>query len=587
MPEKSPETRTSIKEYWELLSHYLAPHRWLVAVLAFVLLASIGLQLWTPRILRDFIDMALTGGEYQAMVRTALVFFAMVLLAQVASILAAYLSQQVAWRATNSLRIDLAEHCLRMDMGFHQSHPPGLLIERVDGDVDALSQFFSQLVVQLAANALLVAGVLVLLFREDWRAGLGLTVFTLMALYTMLRVRKIGIPRWTALRQVTGEAFGFLGEILHGTEDIRSSGADGYILRRFDDMLRRWMPLRRKAMLAFSMVWTSTLLVFAAGTGFSFGLGYYLWSTGLITAGTVYLIFNYTQLIQTPIEQIRVQIQDLQRAGASVQRVRELLQAEPRIRDGTGAGFPPGALDVEFRNVSFSYGGDETALRDISFRLPAGQVLGLLGRTGSGKSTMARLLLRLYDPESGQVLLGGMEPRSARVAEISRHISLVPQEVQIFQATVRDNLSIFDASIPDDHIRQIIDEFGLSRWFGSLPRGLDTELAQGGGLSAGEAQLLNFARVALREPGLVILDEATSRLDPATEALIEHATERLLRARTGIVIAHRLHTVQKADMILILEEGCIVECGPRTALAADPGSRFSGLLRTGLEEVLG
>jgi ABC-type multidrug transport system fused ATPase/permease subunit len=162
----------------------------------------------------------------------------------------------------------------------------------------------------------------------------------------------------------------------------------------------------------------------------------------------------------------------------------------------------------------------------------------------------------------------------------------VPQEVQVFQATVRDNLSIFDHSINDDHILQIIDEFGLSSWFGGLPYGLDTELAQGGGLSAGEAQLLNFARVALRDPGLVILDEATSRLDLVTEALIERATERLLHGRTGIVIAHRLHTVQRANIILILEEGSVIEYGERAKLVTNPSSRFSGLLRTGLEDVL-
>ncbi|MFT3893660.1 MAG: ATP-binding cassette domain-containing protein [Anaerolineales bacterium] len=212
--------------------------------------------------------------------------------------------------------------------------------------------------------------------------------------------------------------------------------------------------------------------------------------------------------------------------------------------------------------------------------------MGLLGRTGSGKSTIARLLLRLYDPDDGQILLSGVATSQTKLPDLTHRVGLVPQEVQIFGATVRENFTLFDPSIRDEDILSAIEAFELSSWFATLPHGLDTELGPGGGLSAGQAQLLNFARVALRDPGLVILDEATSRLDLATEALIDRATLHLLQGRTAIIIAHRLHTVQKADKILILEEGTIQEFGTRQELAADPGSRFSALLKTGLEEVL-
>lgn len=576
----------SLREYWLLLSTYVKPQKLHVVLLVLVLTASIGLQLLMPRILRDFIDMALTGSSYFILLRRALLFFAIVLLTQLASILATYLSEWVAWTATNLLRVDLAEHCLRLDMAFHQSHPPGALIERVEGDVDALSNFFSQFLVRVLANIILVIGVLVMLYREDWRAGLGLTVFALLAIAAMLRVRTIGVPRWMALRQKSAEAFGFLGEMLNGTEDIRANGANTYVLRRFDEILREWLPLRRKAMLAFAMIWTTTLLLFTLGTGFSFGLGYMLWSTGAISAGTVYLIFNYTEIMRQPIEQIRVQMEDLQKAGASIARVRELFARQPIVRDGDGSIPSERALQVEFQDVTFSYKDQEIALSHLDFQLPAGKKLGLLGRTGSGKSTLARLLLRLYDPTSGHVCLDGLELRKVKLLNLTQRVGLVPQEVQIFQATVRDNLTFFDRSIGDEKILSIIDEFELSMWFHSLPFGLDSELQRGGGLSAGQAQLLNFARVALREPGLVILDEATSRLDLATEALIDRATERLLANRTGIIIAHRLNTVQKADMIMILENGSIAEYAERQTLMNDPESRFSALLKTGLEDVL-
>jgi ATP-binding cassette subfamily B protein len=415
---------------------------------------------------------------------------------------------------------------------------------------------------------------------------MGLTLFAGLAIFAMVRVRKIGVPRWVALRQKVAEAFGFLGETLHGTEDIRASGANGYILRRFDDILRQWLPLRRSAMMAFSLIWTTTLLLFTFGTGFSFGLGYLLWSTGAITAGTVYLIFTYTEMMRQPIEQIRVQMEDLQRASASITRVRELLAMTSNIQDGERSIPFHTALEVEFCDATFSYGDEVTALNGINFHLAAGKVLGLLGRTGSGKSTIARLLLRLYDPASGQILLNGVPTGATKLSELTHRVGLVPQEVQIFGATVRDNFTLFDPSIPDEKILAVIEEFELSSWFHSQPNGLDTELASGGGLSAGQAQLLNFARVALRDPGLVILDEATSRLDLATESLLDRATARLLKGRTGIIIAHRLHTVQKADMILILEEGSVQEFGLRQDLLADPASRFSALLKTGLEEML-
>jgi ABC-type multidrug transport system fused ATPase/permease subunit len=238
-------------------------------------------------------------------------------------------------------------------------------------------------------------------------------------------------------------------------------------------------------------------------------------------------------------------------------------------------------------------GGDEVrsesgfALRDISFSLPPGRLLGLLGRTGSGKTTLARLLFRLYEPTSGSIHLGGIDIRDLSVSGLRRGVGLITQDVQLFQASIRDNLALFNPRVDDARIEYSLRELGLWEWALRLPAGLDTPLGTAGqGLSAGEAQLLAFARVFLKDPGLVLLDEASSRLDPATEALLERAIDRLLRGRTAIVIAHRLRTVQRADDILILEHGRIAELGERAALAADSGSRFAQLLHTGLEEAL-
>jgi ATP-binding cassette subfamily B protein len=282
------------------------------------------------------------------------------------------------------------------------------------------------------------------------------------------------------------------------------------------------------------------------------------------------------------------QLRDFQKATASIGRVRELYGYAPQIVSSGQAELPAGPLAVEFADVTFSYADDEQpVLRDVSLQLAPGTILGLLGRTGSGKTTLTRLLFRLYDTQAGTLRVGGVPIRDVPLRTLRRHIGIVTQDVQLFQASIRDNLAFFDRSIDDQRILDVLDELELGDWVRALPQGLDTELAPGGGgLSAGEAQLLAFARIFLENPGVVILDEASSRLDPATERLIERGVSKLLRGRTGIIIAHRLDTVQRADQILILERGQVVEHGPRAELAAAPDSRFAQLLATGMSEVL-
>jgi ATP-binding cassette subfamily B protein/ATP-binding cassette subfamily C protein len=248
---------------------------------------------------------------------------------------------------------------------------------------------------------------------------------------------------------------------------------------------------------------------------------------------------------------------------------------------------------VRFDGVSFAYSdgrssdADDTVLHDVSFTLGSGRLLGLLGRTGGGKTTLARLLFRLYDPNEGRIRLGGVDLTDLALCDLHQRVGLVTQDVQVFRGTVRDNLTLFSEDDRDAQILEAFRALGLWDWYEALPDGLDTELVTGGrGLSAGEAQLLAFTRVFLRDPGLVVLDEASSRLDPATERLLERAIDRLLVGRTAIIIAHRLSTVDRADEIMVLEAGEICEHGAREDLAADPSSRFHDLLRTDLGEVL-
>ncbi len=343
--------------------------------------------------------------------------------------------------------------------------------------------------------------------------------------------------------------------------------------------------------MGFAALWATGIVSYIVGVGLVFWLGWRMVGDGRLTIGSVYLIFHYTEMIRHPMDQIREQMADLQKAGAGIDRVEELFARRSNL-DATGTRrLPDGPLALEFRDLGFAYQDEasdgELVLDGIDLQIGAGRVVGVLGRTGSGKSTLARLLTRLYDPGEGDLLLGGVPVREADLDDLRSRVGMVTQEVQLFRATVRDNLTFFDDAIDDDRLWEVLFDLGLGDWVAGLPEALDTMLEAGGsGLSAGQAQLLALARIFLRDPGLVILDEASSRLDPATEMLIERAVDRLLERRTGVIIAHRLATVERADDILILDGGRVAEFGERAALAADPGSRLSRLLEAGMEEVL-
>jgi ATP-binding cassette subfamily B protein len=334
-------------------------------------------------------------------------------------------------------------------------------------------------------------------------------------------------------------------------------------------------------------LFNSTIGVFfLVGTGAALGLSTVLRGSGAITLGTVYLVFRYTTMLRMPLERLARQMNSFQQATGGIARVRELLATQARVVDGGGAIFADGALSVDVDRVSFAYE-EEPVLRNVSFRIEPGEVLGLLGRTGSGKTTISRLLFRLHDAVDGVVRLGGIDVREAELDTLRSRIGLVTQDVQLFASSVRDNVALFDPTVSDALLHDVFADLGLDEWLRSLPGGLDTTLGpHGRGLSAGESQLVALARVFLKDPGLVVLDEASSRLDPATETFLERAVTRLLEARTGVVIAHRLATVERADKILILDRGRVAEFGPRSELARDPDSRFARLLAAGMTEEL-
>jgi ABC-type multidrug transport system fused ATPase/permease subunit len=579
--------KVPFRQYWQLLARHIRPQMGRFILLGILLFSGIGMRVINPQIVRFFIDTVSSGGDQALLIQAAIWFIVVALLQQILAVSAAYTGEYVAWTATNELRAELAEHCLNLDMSFHNNVSPGEMIERVDGDVAELSNFFSQFVIRVLGNLLLVIGILAAIFIDDWRLGLIFGFFVAITLFGLNRVQGIAIPHQKAQRAAVADLFGYLEERLAGTEDIRSAGAVDFVLLGLYKLMYQVMFHWRKASLRMIVVIGVTTLLLAAGLGTAFVGGYSLYQEGIFTIGTVYLLVNYINILRRPIRELTQQVENLQNIGAATERLIELRGFRPALEDGYGAFIPSGALSLTFEKVGFAYVEEDRVLDDIQVSVAPGRVLGLLGRTGSGKTTLARLVFRLYDLLEGRILLDGVDIRDAKMQELRQRVAIVTQDVQLFQATVRDNLTFFDDTLSDDYLHKVIDDLGLREWLQTLPKGLDTKLETGGrSLSAGEAQLLAFTRVFLRDPGLVILDEASSRLDPATEQLIERAVDRLLENRTAIIIAHRLRTVERADEILILDSGRVVEHGEREVLEHDKTSQYYSLLQTGLEEVL-
>jgi len=580
--------RTDLKAYRDLFARYFTPYWRQGLVLAAILFGGIGLSLISPQIVRRFIDLAQAQADLRLLVYAALIYLGIGLTVRGMDVAVAWLGTNLGYATTNKLREDLARHLLGLDMEFHNSHTSGELIERIDGDVTSLTNFFSQFAVRLVGAFLLILGVVVAMFLADWRVGLVMGVFAFGSLALMVYLSRYAVHESEEERQANAELFGFVEERLAGLDEIRANGAGPYTMRRLFEIGRTWFQRTTSAWKRRGFMWVFMMGFWGMASVVSLSLGILFYTRGVFTIGMVFMLQSYSMMLGDPIERISHQIQDLQKALAAITRIRDLMALTPSISDGHGTMLPGGPLPVRFDDVVFYYDDgdpDEPVLQHVDFALAPGVKLGLLGRTGSGKTTLTRLLFRLWDPKAGAVRLAGEALTGLNLDNLRQRVGMVTQEVQLFEASVRDNLTFFDATIPDERVIAVIRELGLGDWFDGLEKGLDTMLPPGGGgLSAGEQQLLAFGRVFLQDPGLVVLDEPSSRLDPATEQRLEHAMDRLLQGRTGIVIAHRLATVQRVDEIMIMDAGAIQEHGRRADLVADHGSRFYELLTTGLEE---
>lgn len=558
-----------------------------VILLLFLVLASIGLQLTQPQLLGKFIDTAVNGGSLGDLTSISIGFLIVVVVLQVVSVSATYTGEVIGWKATNRLREDLVQQCLKLDPGFFKMHTTGEIIERVDGDVILLANFFTQFSLQVLGNGLLLGSVLLILYTINWPLGLIFSLYSIFVLGVLYRLRSLAVPFWNRARQASADLFGYLEERLAALEELRANGGKNYVLSGLYLMMRQLFVVWRKAVIieSFSISTISVISILAQVVGLA--LGTFLFFQDRISLGTIILINTYIGILDTPLSTLRDQWSDLQRARASIERIELLINVPILIQDGEAQFVhSQGGIEVQFDNVSFDYepNGNVRTLNGISFRLPPGRSLGIIGRTGSGKTTIARLLLRLYDPQKGSIRLNGVDLRTFRLVDLRKEIGMVTQDVFLFQATLRDNLTWFDRHISDEQILKAIQDLGWWDWFSTLPEGLDTRLGAGGrGISAGESQLIALTRIFIRNPQLLILDEASALVDPYTEQLLNQAMDILLRGKTTIIIAHRMKSIGRVDDILLVENGSICEYGPRDQLLSMNTSRFSQLIQSNIE----
>lgn len=561
----------------------LRPERPAAAGVLTVLLVALGLRLAMPALLGRFVDEAIAREPLDLLVRIAALYVGAAIVAEGLQLAVMWGSVRLSWRAGNRLRERLLRHALRLEMGWHGRHSPGQLIERIDGDVEALAIFFTNVLVHVLGNALLMIAMLGVAFAIDPRAGALLLGAALVGGIVLVRLRSAAVPAREAEREVNAQLYGDLEERLGGLEDLRANGAGHYAVHRLHrNSSRSWHAARRAAFLGDGS-YAVAAAAFAGGSVATLALGFLLHDRGILTVGEVLALFRYSEMLRQPLERIAEQLKEFQKAMAGARRASTMLATAPAIGDGPlrADALLAGALEVRFDGVTFAYhAGADPAVRDIDLTVAAGTHLGLIGRTGSGKTTLGRLTLRLWDVTEGRVTIGGVDVRDLELGVLRDRIAVVTQDVELFRATLRDNLTLFGTRPASDvALLEVLDRVGLGTWLAAQSDGLDTELEGSQSLSAGEAQLLAFARAFLADPSIVILDEASSRLDPQTEARITAAMHELLGGRTALIVAHRLATLDEVDHIAVIDDGRVVEQGDRAVLAADPASRYGRLLR--------
>jgi|UniRef100_UPI00404726BF ATP-binding cassette, subfamily B, multidrug efflux pump len=489
--------------------------------------------------------------------------------------------QAVGQRLTARIRDDLFSHAMALSLRFHDRTPVGKLLTRLTSDVDALAEVFGSGAVGVLADLVTLIVIAVTMISIEWRLGLLLMLSQIPVVFGILWLQSRYRKANYRVREELGQLNADLQENLQGLEVVQMFRRESVNSARFSRTTDSYRQAITGTILYDSSISAFIEWVALTAVAVVLGLGGSMVTGGLMGLGTLTTFILYSQRLFDPLRQLAERFTQIQGGLTAVERIGELLEqpieiAELPDNQKTAAAVRSGierssAGEVIFENVSFAYRADDPILQDLTFRISPGEHVALVGPTGSGKTTIIRLLCRLYEPQQGRILLDGIDIRQLPIPTLRQRLGVVLQDTFLFSGNVADNLRL-DAPISTDELRKTCRDLGLEPLLRRLPDGLATELRErGGNLSSGERQLLSVARVAIRDPSVLVMDEATAFMDPSTEATLQRDLDRLLKQRTAIVIAHRLATVEAADRILVLKKGRVVEEGNHLELRAAKG----------------
>lgn len=523
-----------------------------------------------PVLVRHGIDAGIKGKDARALNITVIAYLAVVAIA--------YIIGRLQYVALNSagegflrlLRIKVFSQMQRQSMAFFDREKAGVLVARMTADVESMSELVQYGLMQFLSSFLLLFFAFFLLMSLSWQLTLiSLLVFPFL-IAASVKFQRDSNRAYLEVREKVGANLSALQEGITGVRVIQAYAREDEQIRRFKESNRE---LFRSHLYSVKVsTWYFGLIEFAgiASSALIVGLGGYLVHRGSVSLGTVVAFVLLLATLFDPVQQLSQLYNTLQSAAAALHKLFAILDAQPDVAESKSPRPLPETGDVVVDNITFVYAaGSKPALENVSVTLEAGTRLALVGPTGAGKSTLAKLMARLYDPQTGSVSFGGVNLRDASMDDLRRRIVVIPQEGFLFDGTVRDNLLIAKPDATEADLLGALDRLGLRERFEALPEGLDTEVRERGSrLSAGERQLVALSRAALVDPAVLVLDEATSNLDPGTEMLIEAALERLMVGRSVIVVAHRLSTVQRADKIAVVSDAKISEIGTHSELVA-------------------
>ncbi|MEX2159679.1 MAG: ABC transporter ATP-binding protein [Dehalococcoidia bacterium] len=549
--------------------------RWPWLVLATVSLCLLALSsLLRPLVIQHAIDNGLFEDDTSVIWQSSAIFVVLAIGAYVFQGLSTYLISWIGQAFIRDLRVRLFTHLQRLSMSFYDRENSGRLLARMSADTIAVTDLISNAFLMVTQSLLLLIGTVIILVLLSWQLSLVALVVLPPLLIATAIFRVYSEHAYDAVRDRIADVLVHMQESFAGMRVVKAFGRERHNMDRFGEINEANFTanLRTVRISAIYIPFIELL------SGVGIGLILYFGGRGVlgeqVTVGTIAAFVFYLNFIFQPIQQLSQFYDQLIAGTAALNKIFALLAVEPAVREPLRPASLPADVDgrIEFEQVTFGYDASNPVLHDVSLTIPAGQRVALVGATGAGKSTIARLTLRFYDPTRGRVLLDGVDLRELGFADLRRSIVMVPQEGFLFSGTVRDNIRFGRPDATDDEVREACERIGIADFVTSLPESYETLVSyRGSRLSAGEKQLVSLARAFLADPAVLILDEATSSLDPGTEALVERAVQTLLSTRTSMVVAHRLSTAEHADRILLVDGGRVVEDGRHDALVAQDG----------------